>query len=397
MTHDAAHLPLSGAKIIDFSRLLPGPWCTQTLGDLGADVIKVEQPEIGDYARFNPPTYKSVGAYFNSINRNKRSIVLDLVNADDRAVALDLIATADVVVESFRPGVTCKLGIDYAAVARINPGVIYVSITGFGNDSALGRVPGHDLSIQGLAGTLGKHMDEGARPPMPTFQGGDFTAAAFATIGVLAAYIRRGRDGKGCYIEIPMYDSLVSVSNVALSGALTRVAGFEGKPEMEPWGRNPRYNIYPTRDGKYVTVCLLEYRGWQKFCDYIGRPELAPEESWADRHSDHRERADAFREAIAEFCLAHDRDALTEMMRREEISIAAVLSSDEALRSQHAADRGMVAYAPHPTETTLPYLVDPLAKAGLTDPARRPSPGLGEHSEAIRADLAVARQGSAAE
>lgn len=388
-TSDAAitNLPLDGVRVVDFSRLLPGPWCTQTLGDLGADVIKIEQPEIGDYARFNPPTYRSVGAYFNSINRNKRSIVLDLVQVDDRAVAHELIAAADVVVESYRPGVTRKLGIDYAAVARINPGVIYVSITGFGNDSALGRVPGHDLSIQGLAGTLGKHMDAGARPPMPTFQAGDFTAAAFATIGVLAAHVRRGRHGTGCYLEIPMYDSLVSVSNVALSGALTRLVGFEGKPEMEPWGRNPRYNIYPTRDGKFVTVCLLEYRGWKKFCDHIGRPDLAPEESWADRHSDHRERADAFREAIATFCLAHDRDALVEMMRKEEISIAVVLSSDEALHSRHAAERGIVGFAAHPTETRLPYLVDPLAKAGLSDPERLASPGLGEHSEEIRTEL----------
>ena len=383
----APDLPLDGARVVDFSRLLPGPWCTQTLGELGADVIKIEQPEIGDYARFNPPTIGSTGVYFNSINRNKRSIVLDLVRHNDRAVAHDLIATADILVESFRRGVTRKLGIDYAAVSQLNPAVIYVSLTGFGNESELGRVPGHDLSIQGLAGTLGKHMDDGTRPPMPTFQAGDFTAAAFATIGVLAAYIRRARDGAGCYLEIPMYDSLVSVSNVALSGALSRLVGFDGKPEMEPWGRNPRYNIYPTRDGKFVTVCLLEYRGWKKFCEHIGRPDLAPDESWADRHSDHRERAATFREVIAAFCLAHDRDALAEAMRREEISIAAVLSSDEAVRSRHAVERGIVGSAPHPVEGRLPYLVDPLAKAGLSDPERRPSPGLGEHSEEVRAAL----------
>jgi CoA:oxalate CoA-transferase len=383
-TKPVSALPLAGVTVIDFSRLLPGPWCTQTLGDLGADVIKVEQPEIGDYSRFNPPTYKTVGVYFNSLNRNKRSVVLDLADAHDRVVAESLTAGADIIVESFRPGVTEKLGIDYAAVARRNPSAIYCSITGFGNESELGRVPGHDLSVQGVAGTLGKHLAPGQAPPMPTFQAGDFTAAAFATIGILAAFIRRTASGAGCYLEIPMYDSLISVSNVALSGALARLAGYAGTPEMEPWGRNPRYNIYPTRDGKFVTVCLLEYRGWKRFCDYIGRADLAPAESWADRHSDHAGRAESFRAAIAEFCRAHDRDALADRMRDAEIAICPIYSADEAVASAHARERGAVRSSAHPVDGSVRYLVDPLARAGLTDPERRPSPSLGEHSAEVR-------------
>src|SRR5262249_7003576 len=204
--------------------------------------------------------------------------VLDLAADGDRGVARQLIAQADIVVESFRPGVPEKLGIDYASVARFNPAVIYCSLTGFGNESALGRVPGHDLSVQGVAGALGKHPEPGRAPPMPTVQARDFTPAAVATRRRLARHLPPRAPGAGCYLEIPMYDSLVSVSNVALSGALARLAGYSGKPEMEPWGRNPRYNIYATRDGRFVTVCLLEYRGWKRFCDYIGRSELAPEE-----------------------------------------------------------------------------------------------------------------------
>jgi crotonobetainyl-CoA:carnitine CoA-transferase CaiB-like acyl-CoA transferase len=357
------------------------------LGDLGADVIKVEQPDIGDYSRFNPPTYKSVGAYFNSINRNKRSVQLDLTQQGDRAIADELTATADIIVESFRPGVTERLRIDYASVARANPAVIYCSITGFGNDSALGRVPGHDLSIQGVAGTLGKHLRPGEAPPMPTFQAGDFTAAAFATIGILSAFIRRSVTGQGCYLEIPMYDSLISVSNVALSGALARLAGYAGKPEMEPWGRNPRYNIYPTRDAKFVTVCLLEYRGWKRFCEYIGREDLAPDESWSDRHSDHGDRAAAFRDAIGAFCLSRDRDQLADEMRKAEISICAVYTTDEAVNSAHAKERGAIRFSERPADGHVPYLVDPLAKAGLTNPERRPSPELGEHNDEVLREL----------
>jgi crotonobetainyl-CoA:carnitine CoA-transferase CaiB-like acyl-CoA transferase len=386
----AASLPLDGVRVVDFSRLLPGPWCTQTLGDMGADVIKVEQPEIGDYSRFNPPTYKTVGAYFNNVNRNKRSIVLDLGVDQDRDLAQELTARADIIVESFRPGVPEKLGIDYAAVARTNPGVIYCSVTGFGNDSALGRVPGHDLSVQGVAGVLGKHLKQlepGKMPPMPTFQAADFTAGAFAAIGVLGAYIRRTATGAGCYLEIPMYDSVISVSNVALTGALARLAGYAGEPEMEPWGRNPRYNIYRTRDGKFVTVCFLEYRGWKRFCDYIGRSDLAPEESWADRHSDHAGRAEIIRETIAAFCLAHDRDDLAEKMREAEIAICPVYETDEAVSSAHARERGVVGFSEHAVDGRIPYLRDPLARAGLTDPERRPSPGLGEHSDEVRREL----------
>lgn len=388
--HDAKNptgLPLEGARVIDFSRLLPGPWCTQTLGDLGADVIKIEQPGVGDYARYNPPNFKSVGAYFNSINRNKRSIALDLTIAKDRDIAYQLIDSADIIVESFRAGVPAKLGVDYDSVVKRNPSVIYCSVTGFGNGSKLGRVPGHDLSIQGLAGTLVKSSHEGQQPAMPSYQGGDFTAAAFATMGVLSAYIRRMKSGAGCHLEVPMFHSLISVSNVGMSGALARIAGYSGKPEMEPWGKNPRYNIYPTRDGKFVTVCLLEYRAWQRFCEYIGRSELAPEESWADRHTDHGERTDAIRSAIADFCLSHDRDALAEKMCAAEIAICAIYSADETLNSQQVRDEGLVALTDHPTEGRIPHLVDPLARAGLSNPARMPSPALGQHTEEILGEL----------
>lgn len=387
--NERLELPLEGARVVDFSRLLPGPWCTQALGDLGADVIKVEQPEVGDYARHNPPNFKTVGVYFNSINRNKRSIVLDLTVASDRDTVYELIDSADIIVESFRDGVARKLGVDYETIAARKPSIIYCSVTGFGNGSKLGRVPGHDLSIQGVAGILLKTSMQGEVPPMPTFQGGDFTAAAFATMGVLSAYIRRLKTNTGCYFEVPMLHSLLAASNVSMSGALARTAGYSGKPEMEPWGRNPRYNIYKTRDEKFVTVCLLEYRAWQRFCNYIGRSELAPAESWADRHTDHGERTHAIKSAIADFCLSRDRDALASEMIAAEIAICPIYSADESVLSEHVRQEGIVAFAEHPTEGRIPHFVDPLAKAGLADPGRMPSPGLGQHTEEILNELKV--------
>jgi len=385
----AEPLPLEGTKVIDLSRLLPGPWCSQTLGDLGADVIKIEQPEVGDYGRFNPPHYREGGVYFNSINRNKRSITLDLKRGEDRHIALNLLREADVVVESYRPGVTEKLGIDYSSLVKINPGVIYCSVTGFGCDGEFARVPGHDLSIQGAAGILNPGGLEGT-PAMPGFQAADYAGATYATIAVLSAYIQRLKTGRGRHLDIALYDSLAALSNIALASALARIAGFSGKPELEVWGSNPRYAIYPTRDGKAVTVCLLETRTWERFCRFTGRPDLIYEETHADRHTSHGDRADVFRKVIAELCLAYDRDALVARMVEVDIAICPVYSPDEVLASPEAKARGLVRMVEHPVEGPIPQMFDPLTRAGLADPRRRAAPRLGEHNDEIRQVLEAA-------
>jgi crotonobetainyl-CoA:carnitine CoA-transferase CaiB-like acyl-CoA transferase len=388
-------LPLEGAKVVDLSRLLPGPWCSQTLGDLGADVIKIEQPEIGDYGRFNPPHYREGGVYFNSVNRNKRSITLDLKREDDQRIALDLLHAADIVVESYRPGVTEKLGIDYSSLAKINPGVIYCSVTGFGCDGEFAQVPGHDLSIQGAAGILNPGNMPGT-PGMPGFQAADYAGATYATIAVLSAYIQRLKTGRGRHLDIALYDSLVVLSNIALASALARTAGFSGSPELEVWGSNPRYAIYPTRDGKAVTVCLLETRTWERFCKFIGRADLIYEETHADRHTSHGDRADVFRKVIGELCLADDRDALVTRMVEADIAICPVYSPDEALSSPEAKGRGLVRMAEHPVEGPIPQIFDPLTRAGLADPGRRLAPRLGEHNDEVRRDLDARRRNAPA-
>ena len=379
-------LPLEGAKVVDLSRLLPGPWCSQTLGDLGADVIKIEQPEIGDYGRFNPPVYREGGVYFNSVNRNKRSITLDLKNADDRAVALELLCEADIVVESYRAGVTEKLGIDYASLSKLNPGVIYCSLTGFGSEGPHAGVPGHDLSIQGATGLLDLATGYDV-PPMPGFQAGDYAGATYAAIAVLAAYIQRLKTGRGRHLDVALYDSLMVMSNIALTGAMARVAGHPGTPELEVWGTNPRYAIYPTRDGKAVTVSLLETRTWERFCRLIERPDLIYGESFSDRHTRHGTRADLFGEAIGRLCLTHDRDDLVARMTEADIPICPVYSPDEAMRSPEAAGRDLVQMTDHPVDGPIPWILDPLTRAGLADPTRRGAPRLGEHGEEVRREL----------
>lgn len=386
----AETLPLAGAKVVDLSRLLPGPWCSQTLGDLGADVVKIEQPDLGDYSRFNPPYYREGGVYFNSVNRNKRSIALDLKTEEDRRIALELLRDADIVVESYRAGVTKKLGIDYDTLAKANPGVVYCSVTGFGSDGPLAGVPGHDLSIQGATGMLALAAQDGGLPPMPSFQAADYAGATYATIAILAAWIQRLKTGRGRHLDVALYDSLMALSNIAMTGALARRAGFTGEPKLEVWGSNPRYAIYPTRDGKAVTVCLLEIRTWERFCHEIGRPDLIYAETFADRHTSHGDRARLFREAIAQLCLAHDRDALVERMVKADIPICAVYTPDEALVSTEAEGRGIVGLVEHPVDGPIPQLLDPLTRAGLSDPKRQMAPRLGQHGDEVRAELRAA-------
>jgi crotonobetainyl-CoA:carnitine CoA-transferase CaiB-like acyl-CoA transferase len=384
-------LPLSKARIVDFSRLLPGPWTTQVLADLGAEVIKVEQPGVGDYGRFNPPHYKETGVYFAANNRNKKSIALDLSNEEDRLFAEGLIDQADILVESFRPGVLAKFKLDYAAVSKRNPSIIYCSVNGFGSDGPLARLPGHDLSLQGLAGFMEVKADPVALPAVPTIQAGDYAAATYATIGILAAYVRRQNTGQGCFLDVPIYDSLMSLGGCTLSSALARLAGSSGQPSLGSFGTNPRYATYKTRDNKAVTVSLLETRTWHLFCKYIGRPDLIYDESWKDRHSTHGDYEQKFRDAISTFCLQHDRDELARKMHDAEIPICAVYTEDEAVNSPEAKARGVIAFRDNGRDGAIPYFRDPLQRAGLTDPTRLPSPTLGENSKEIRQRFAVGK------
>jgi crotonobetainyl-CoA:carnitine CoA-transferase CaiB-like acyl-CoA transferase len=389
-------LPLHGVRVVDFSRLLPGPWCTQVLGDLGADVIKIEQAGIGDYGRHNPPKYKETGVYFASVNRNKRSIELDLTVQEDHDIALSLIRDADILVESYRPGVTQRLGIGYDEIKKLNPSIIYCSITGFGADGELAGIPGHDLSIQGMAGLVNSGEEHSTAPATPLFHTGDYSAAIYAAIGILAAYIRRTQTGEGCFLDVPMFDCTVAMASVTLSSALARLAGASGEPKLEVFGTNPRFACYRTRDGKAVSVSLLEARTWRHFCEHIARPDLVYDEKWSDRHTVHQGRTGEFKRAISEFCLSDDRDPLVKRMLDAGIPICAIYNDDEVVTSPEANARDLVAFLEHPVDGAIPYFRDPLMRAGLSDPTRRHVPSLGEHSDELRELAKAASSGKAA-
>lgn len=380
-----ADLPLSDVRIVDFSRLLPGPWATQMLADLGADVIKVERPGSGDPSRHNPPLFGSDSCYFLSVNGNKRFLGLELGQPEGQSVVRRLFEWADVAIDGFRVGVTADLGIDDTSARTANPGIIHCSITGFGEDGPWSGIAGHDLAIQAMAGVL-----EVSGQTMPSFLAADYAAGAVAAIGILAALRRRDRTGQGCHLDLSMHDCLFAMGNISLAAGLVRRAGGSGSPGLEVWGANPRYDIYPTRDGKRIAVCLLETRLWAQFCEAIGRTDLiGADESLQNRLSTHGEHSALYREAIAAYCLSQDRDTIAAAMASQALPVVPVHTAEEAVSSRHAVARNLIQEVEHPTQGAIPLLRNPLERAGLTRGRTRLAQRLGRDTDDVLAMLGL--------
>ena len=276
---------LQGIRILDLSRLLPGPFLTMVLADLGADVVKIEDPRLGDYMRQFPPSKGGISGRYLAVNRGKRSIVLDLKTAAGRDALLRMAAKADVVIESFRPGVMDKLGVGYAALAQANPGIIVCSISGFGQTGPYVDRAGHDLGYIALAGVLAMGGDAGGAPAMPGVQIADLAGGAlWSATAILAALVGRHRTGKGAHLDISMTE-----------GALALVTAEVGNLDC---GRRPTrgvetlngglacYAIYRTQDDRYLAVGALEPKFWLALNQAIGRPPnvhelIAPPEDQA--------------------------------------------------------------------------------------------------------------------
>lgn len=376
------NLPLSGIKIADFSRLLPGPWATQMLAELGAEVYKVEEPEIGDPSRHSYPRYKENSVYFHATNSSKKSITIDLREQSGQEVAKRLIANCDVVVESFRPGLMKKLGLDYELAKEINPTVIYCSISGFGKTGPLSHIAGHDLVIQSMTGLLGCSPDGNAT--VPGMQSADFAGSLYCVIAIQAAIAQREKTGRGCDIDISMYESLFNMCLIPLSTPFAKSAGYNGEPKMESFGGNPRYSIYQTKDGKNIAITLLEFKIWKEFCQKIDRPDLIfQDETPADRLSSHGERGILYRHALHQYFSQFTWNEVMEHMLKTGIAVAPVCSPQDAMNLAHVKEREAIKWLEHPIEGKIPYLQNPLARAGLAIESHQPAPLLGEDTEDI--------------
>src|SRR6266571_497237 len=329
--------PLSGIRVLDLSRLLPGAYASQMLADFGADVIKVEEPGSGDYGRLMPP-YSPGGTslYFLAINRNKRSITLNLKSDEGREIFLRMVRQADVLLESFRPGVLERLGLGYERLKEVNPGLIYCAISGYGQDGPYRLRAGHDLNYAGYAGLLHYNRGPHGEPAMPATQLGDLAGGSYmAIIGILTALMGRAQTGEGRMIDVSMTEGVMSLLPLFTTTYFN--TGQAPQPGRSPLdGGLPCYNIYETKDGKHVTLAALEYKFWHTFCTRIGHLELLPFHMPVGPGE--RERAMDMLRAIFK---TKTRDEWLAELAGIDACVGPVYSIDEALSDPHAQARGV--------------------------------------------------------
>jgi alpha-methylacyl-CoA racemase len=380
-------LPLEGIRVLDLSRLLPGGFCSLLLADFGADVLKVEDTGMGDYIRWSPPYYEGAhdsakSALFLSLNRNKRSIRLDLKNERGREVLLALVRESDVVLESFRPGVLDRLGVGYERMREENPGIVYCAISGYGQDGPKRNASGHDMNYLGLIGLLGLTGERGGEPVQAAGQIADLGGGALmGAFGILAALRERdgggGQPGSG---EGQLVD--VSMADGALSWLAMVAASYFAGEDVPRRGELPLagslicYRPYECSDG-WVSLGALEPKFWQGFCRGVGREDLLAAQFERPGSAAHAQ--------VQEIFKARTRDEWEAFARENDCCLEPVLELDEALSSELVQARGMV------VELDQPGAERPVRQLGLPvkltrtpgDHARLPGPALGEHTEQV--------------
>lgn len=332
--------PLQGIRILDLSRLLPGPLATQLMADLGAEVIKIEDPKAPDYTRFFPPLKGSLSLNYLSINRSKLSITLDLKSDEGKRKFFELVKTADIVVDSFRPGVLQKMGIEYDNAKQHNGKIIYVAITGYGYNGAYKNLAGHDMNYLGYSGILGLTGDK-EKPIIPACQIADVAGGSYpAVVACLAALWARERTGKGQFVDVAMTDCVMPLLSMQLGEFLN--TGFKQKRE-EPMlsGGMANYNLYKCKDEKWIALGSLEPKFWQGVCAMLGKLD------WMPRMMPVPEMVTALKKDLQEIFLTKTRDEWVELAKPLDICLSPILELDEVEKDEHLNQRDMFVEVEH--------------------------------------------------
>ena len=373
-------IKLGKVKIVDFSRVLSGPYATLILGDLGADIIKVEEPTEGDATRENRPFVNGQSHYFLSLNRNKRSLGLNLKSAEGKAIAQRLVADADVVVENFRPGKMAALGLDYESLSKLNPRLVYCSISGFGQDGPLAQTPAYNDVVQGLSGVMSLNGEPDGMPVKVGIPIGDLAAGMFATMGILAALYEREGSGKGTHIDISMLDCLL--------GMLGYSAGWYFATGKSPHRVGSRHHsiapvgVFRAADGKELILAVFITKFWRRFCEAAGRADLANDPRFAAAQS-RVENSAALYPIIEKLVAGKPLAEWLRLLSEGDVPHAPVLSIGEALEQDYVRHRNMTVEATHPTYGPV-KMVGPVIKTrgeGAAECAATPM--LGEHNAEI--------------
>jgi crotonobetainyl-CoA:carnitine CoA-transferase CaiB-like acyl-CoA transferase len=380
--------PLEGITILDLTRLLPGPYGTMLLGDLGAEVIKIEEPEQGDYARWYPPQINQVGARHLLLNRNKKSVTLNLKKPEGRAILLKMVESgADVLIEQFRPGVMDRLGVGYQDLQKVNPGLVYCSLTGFGQDGPYRDIAGHDINYIGIGGILGLTGPQGGPPALPGIQIADLVAGGlYSVIGILSALMARQKTGRGQFVDISMLDGVVSL--IPDAAALFFAEGESPRMgERRLRGGLPQYQTYRTRDGKYLAIGALEEKFWANLSRALGKPE------WAQQVPKEREpRTQEIRDEMARIFLTRTQKEWLDILMKEDTCVTAVHSLEETFADPHVLHRKMLVEIQHPKAGRIKQIGVPIKFSETPGEVRTPAPEIGEHTEQILKGLGYTQE-----
>ncbi|MCO8255377.1 CoA transferase [Haladaptatus sp. AB618] len=388
-------MQLDDILILDCSRLLPGPYATQLLADLGATVIKIEEPERGDYARKMAPIGESGhGEIFEAVNRGKRSVSLDLTDETARKAFYELVETADVVFETFRPGVTERLGIDYDTLVEYNEELVYASLSGFGGTGPNAERAGHDLNYAGETGLLDMtRPDEDSKPVIPGYPMVDMASGLLSAFGIVSALLARERGGDGAsgedgegdvggtYLDLAMTDTMLSFAQVFASGAFAGRTPRPGKTMLT--GEFPCYDVYRTADDRYLTVAVLEPKFWRALCETIERPELV------EKHlSDDPAIREAVRETLQAVFETRTMDEWLDEFDGVDTAVGGVYTVTEAFDHEQTRARGMVVESDgSPPRIGFPIHDADVDADGSAVPTRLPDHG--EHTASVLREAGV--------
>ena len=371
--------PLDGIRVLDFTRVLAGPYCTALLADLGADIIKVEPPQGDDYRHIGPFYADGSSALFESVNRGKRSVILDLARPDHRTIAQTLAQDADVVVENFRPGVADKLGIGAEALMALNPRLVYASISGFGQDGPNAMRPAYDIIVQAMSGIMAVTGDPAGSPTLIGESIGDVVAGLFGSWSILAALVERDRTGKGRHLDIAMLDSMMALQPIVLSRFIA-----SGKAPQRVGNRHALsapFGAFSASDGEFV-LAVLNDKLFGTLAHLIGQPELA---------SDPRFLTDALRlthegelrAAIEHWSRARTAPEAVALLIAAGVPAAEVMDTAQALASDQAKERPILQAVDHPVLGTMQVPEQPVRFKGSPRGGLNAAPRLGSETDAI--------------
>ena len=376
---------LDGIRVIDLTRVLAGPYCTMMLGDLGADVIKIEMPDRGDDTRHWGPPFTEGGqsAYFISTNRNKRSITLNLKSSGGMETLKDLIREADIVVENFRTGTLEKLGLDYDSMKKIRPGVIYCTITGYGYSGPYKDRPGYDFMAQALGGLMSITGPAGGEPVRVGVAAVDLVTGMFASNAIIASLFARGRTGEGQRIDMSLLDSQIAFLSYAASNYLV-----SGKKPTRMGNAHPNivpYQSFKAKD-KYIAFAAANDIQWKKFCQAVNHDEWVSDERYATNQDrvKNREQLIPLLDSLFSERTASD---WIELCIEIGIPAAPINEIDEVFNDPQVKSRNRVVWVDHPDDKAIPLIASPMNILTSPTAIRYPPPSLGEHTEEILHEL----------